>query len=80
LLAGVKAVRRFCGPFFSDFNGCEPNWLITTSQQFESLISEQLLIRWDPKLRVPMAPSTYKRPPDLGEIDFSKFPTGDDPF
>ena len=80
LLRDVKPGRQFCGPYFSDFNGGEPNWLFTTSQQFESLISEQLLIRWDPKLRVPMEPSSYKRPPDLGEIDFSRFPTGDDPF
>ena len=80
LLAESKLGRRFYGPFFSDFNGGEPNWLFTTERQYEVLISEKLLISWDPKSRIPMTPSVYKRPPDRGEIDFSKFPSGDDPF
>ena len=72
--------RRFCGPFYSDFNGGEPNWLLTTPARFDALIAEQLLIRWDPQLRVPAPRSTYIRLPDRGEIDFDNFPSGDDPF
>jgi hypothetical protein len=80
LVAAAGSDRQFCGPYFSDFNGGEPNWLFTTTTQYERLLAEKLLIRWDPKLRVELMPSNYVRPPDRGEIDFDNFPSGDDPF
>jgi hypothetical protein len=78
-LAKAGTDRRFCGPYFCDFNDGEPNWLLTTPAQHDGLVAEKLLVPWDPDLRVPVA-TPYKRPPDLGEIDFSTFPSGDDPF
>jgi hypothetical protein len=79
LLAKARDGRRFCGPYFQAFNDGEPNWLLTTAAEYDALVAEQLLVPWHPGLRVPVV-MTYKRPPDLGEIDFSKFPSGDDPF
>ncbi len=34
VLAKARVPRRFCGPYFSDVNGGEPNWLLTTPPQF----------------------------------------------
>lgn len=68
------------GPFYSDFNGGEPNWLLTKPRRFEALIAEQLLVRWLPEMQPPSYVPSYVRPPDLGEIDFANFPSGDDPF
>lgn len=71
--------RRFCGPYASDDNRSEPSWLLTTPHLFDALIAEQLLVRWNPTMRTTSV-ATYVRPPDLGELDLAKFPSGDDPF
>lgn len=68
--------RRFCGPYASDD---EPSWLLTTPRVFDALIAEQLLVRWQPTMRVPPVVN-YVGSPDLGELDLANFPSGDDPF
>lgn len=80
MLAAVNAERRFCGPYLSAFNGGEPNWLFTTPAQYDLLVAGGLLVPWAPAQRVVAEPQPYTRPPDRGEIDFSTFPSGDEPF
>lgn len=66
--------RRFCGPFAYDG---DPTWIYFDPDGYAALLREGLLEPWLCRVREVVE---YRRPPDLGEIDFDHFPSGDDPF
>jgi hypothetical protein len=70
--------KRFCGPFHSDSNGGEPNWILCQPARYEALVREGILSPWTGQRT--RESSVYERPPDRGEIDLENFPSGDDPF
>ena len=78
LLEAEGRTERFCGPFHSDWNGGEPNWIFCRPEYFETLLREGILSPWTEQRTKDS--HVYKRPPDRGEIDFDNFPSGDDPF
>jgi hypothetical protein len=70
--------KRFCGPFRSDWNGGEPQWILCQPARYEALLREGILIPWTGQRA--KESYRYRRPPDRGEIDLENFPSGDDPF